>query len=332
MNVNVARHHVAGTISCSPVVTEMQQSFPAPDSLFSSQVPGLGYCLLQAKKGNPHLLQSTNISVQHTDGKLEISTDSGAFILMVSLQSQFSCDVPDVGDRLFCEQACNLLYMPSGTVRLNCNSPLQGSLIVLHYPENLVLQFPSQYPLLQVLLQKINLRQVCWLHRSNRTVSRSMVEQLEGLQYKTYQPELFSLYLRAKATELLLAVLDEFSQDPDEGSRNIKLSKWDTEQLYTLKRWLTENSDEPGTMEEIAHRTGLNTFKLKRGFRQLFGVSIFSFVLRIRMKRALVLLKQSNESVSSIGMILGYKNLFSFIRAFKKYYGCSPAVYRKEQD
>lgn len=329
MNFNVAPR-VAGTISSSPVVSEMLQTFPVSDTPFSSPTHDFGYCLLQAKKHHAHALQSMNMSVQQSDNRLEITTDTGAFFLLVSLHNQFFCNAPAIGERVFCEQTCNLLYVPAGTISLHSELQLQGSLVVLYYPEDQVQQLPEQYPLLQVLLEKINLQQVGWLHSNNRTVSRHMVEQLESLQYKTYQPELFSLYLRAKATELLLAVLDEFCQSPEESNKSVKLSKWDTEQLHALKRWLTENSDEPGSMEEIAHRVGVNSFKLKRGFRQLFGISIFGFVLRIRMKRALVLLKQSNESVSTIGLTLGYKNLFSFIRAFKKYYGCSPSCYRKQ--
>lgn len=332
MNVNVAPLG-AGTISC---LVKMPENFNSIHETTTSSIhtpsPGLGYCLLQVKKGSSHFLQSLEMQVQQYENKVDITAYSPAFVMIVCLEGEIGCHAAVPGFRNLCEQTGNLLYITSGTISLHYNTQSPCGFIALYYPEDLVLQFPNQYPLLQVLREKMNLKLDGWLHTINRTIHRNQVDQLEKLQFKTYEPELFSLYLRAKATELLLAMLDEFSQEPDHDSKSLKLSKWDTEQLHALKKWLTENSDEPGTMTEIVHRFGLNTFKVKRGFRQLFGVSAFGYVLRIRMKRAHILLRQSNESVNNIGLILGYKNLFSFVRAFKKYYGYSPAEYRKQNE
>ena len=50
-----------------------------------------------------------------------------------------------------------------------------------------------------------------------------------------------------------------------------------------------------------------------------------------RMKKANRLLKETGESVQTISNLVGYKDIFTFSKAYKKVFGNSPSIYRAEQ-
>ncbi len=73
----------------------------------------------------------------------------------------------------------------------------------------------------------------------------------------------------------------------------------------------------------------LTEFKLKKGFRQLFGMSMSDRRFQHRMNRALQLLKQTDKPEKEIAFLTGYRGLPSFISAFKKHFGVTPGQWRK---
>lgn len=75
---------------------------------------------------------------------------------------------------------------------------------------------------------------------------------------------------------------------------------------------------------ELAHKCGLNDFKLKSGFKQLYGNTVFGYLGNLRMEVALRLLKEQ-KSVRLVAEEIGYKNPQHFTAAFKKKYGVLPS-------
>jgi AraC-like DNA-binding protein len=70
---------------------------------------------------------------------------------------------------------------------------------------------------------------------------------------------------------------------------------------------------------------------LKRGFRQLFGVAMYDYLIEIRMEEARKLLLHSDLHVSEIAYKIGYSSISNFSTAFKKRYGYSPSAIRKKK-
>jgi YesN/AraC family two-component response regulator len=87
--------------------------------------------------------------------------------------------------------------------------------------------------------------------------------------------------------------------------------------------------DEPLTLIALAHKMGLNDFKLKKGYKQLYGATLFEDFFHFRMQRARQLLQQTDHSIIAITEMIGYKNVSAFSVAFKKYFGDSPGTFRK---
>ncbi|MGE5943073.1 MAG: helix-turn-helix domain-containing protein, partial [Flavobacteriales bacterium] len=72
---------------------------------------------------------------------------------------------------------------------------------------------------------------------------------------------------------------------------------------------------------------GLNLKKLKEGFRQIYGDSVFSFLFDYKMEVARKLLESGENNVNEVGLKVGYSTASHFIAAFKKKYGTTPKKY-----
>ena len=80
----------------------------------------------------------------------------------------------------------------------------------------------------------------------------------------------------------------------------------------------------PPTIKQVARAAGLNENTLKRGFKQLFGTTIFDLSVRIRMEHALVMLRERKKPVAEVATAVGYTHQTSFATAFRRHFGVSP--------
>ncbi len=106
------------------------------------------------------------------------------------------------------------------------------------------------------------------------------------------------------------------------------LSAREKRQLSVAKDYLINDLSSPPTIGELAKTVGLNQCKLKRGFKIVFGKSIYAYFQEERMHRAMDLLK--NNNVTETAMILGYSNFSHFSTAFRKQFGLLPKEARRE--
>lgn len=73
----------------------------------------------------------------------------------------------------------------------------------------------------------------------------------------------------------------------------------------------------------------LNECKLKRGFKELYQVTIFKLHLEKRLEQALVMIQHTPSSLKVIAKSLGFKSSPHFSKVFKDKYGQSPSYFRK---
>jgi AraC-like DNA-binding protein len=85
------------------------------------------------------------------------------------------------------------------------------------------------------------------------------------------------------------------------------------------------------TICEISAAVGTNSFSLKQGFKQVFGIGPFEYLQNVRLNQAAHLLIHTTQPVKNIAKHVGYKSPSSFIVVFKKKYGNSPTQWRKAE-
>jgi YesN/AraC family two-component response regulator len=92
---------------------------------------------------------------------------------------------------------------------------------------------------------------------------------------------------------------------------------------------LEKNLREPPGMVELAHRVGTNERKLTQIFRRKVGMTVFDFLVELRLETARRLLEGSGLQIQLIADRVGYRNAGDFTRAFRRRYGASPREYRQ---
>lgn len=83
------------------------------------------------------------------------------------------------------------------------------------------------------------------------------------------------------------------------------------------------------TVNDVARQLGLERSYLSHIFSAELGISPGKFLLAYRMKKALELLRQDRFSVSVVSNSVGYKDIYTFSRAFKHHYGVAPTEWRQ---
>ena len=81
----------------------------------------------------------------------------------------------------------------------------------------------------------------------------------------------------------------------------------------------------------LADKAGINEFKLKLGFRELFQTSPYQYRLHLCLERAKVLLEETDDTIDQIAGKVGFDSYNGFSTAFKKNYNIAPTEYRNKQ-
>jgi signal transduction histidine kinase/DNA-binding LacI/PurR family transcriptional regulator/AraC-like DNA-binding protein len=90
-----------------------------------------------------------------------------------------------------------------------------------------------------------------------------------------------------------------------------------------------QNYEAPLSRQEIAEAIGVNRDYLSRVFRQELGLSPWEYLHRYRIKQAIELLRQTNDSITEIALQVGFPDPAYFSRIFRKVTGMAPSAYRE---
>ncbi|RIK91971.1 MAG: hypothetical protein DCC73_14075 [Proteobacteria bacterium] len=161
-------------------------------------------------------------------------------------------------------------------------------------------------------------------------LSPAMAAIVKGLIDIPYAGKLRAVYAEAKARELMCMMLHQLKEEGDDKQHDLVLSSRDIHRLKEAHDLLAETYTDPLTIKELARRVGLNQKKLRLGFIQLFGESMFDFCQRLRMEHAAHLMAQGETSLSRISYKVGYTYPSSFSVAFKRHFGISPKRWRPQ--
>ncbi|MFY0603446.1 MAG: helix-turn-helix transcriptional regulator [Flavobacteriaceae bacterium] len=97
--------------------------------------------------------------------------------------------------------------------------------------------------------------------------------------------------------------------------------------IRKAKDIIIANMSEPPSLQELANEIGLNIKKLKEGFKQIYGDTVYSFLFDYKMEHARRLLESNLHNVNEVGLKVGYSTASHFIAAFKKKFGTTPKKY-----
>ncbi len=135
-----------------------------------------------------------------------------------------------------------------------------------------------------------------------------------------------NLYLKGKLYELLSL---HFQGDDSNLAEYCPflVDEQNVQKIRRAKEIVIANMAEPPSLQDLANQIGLNIKKLKEGFKQIYGDTVYGFLLDYKMEHARRLLESNQMNVNEVGLKVGYSTASHFIAAFKKKFGITPKKY-----
>ncbi len=140
----------------------------------------------------------------------------------------------------------------------------------------------------------------------------------------TYTGATRLMFLKSQVTELLSHFIGNCAMEPAQSVGDQERKK-----LYQAKAILADNIAAPPSLKELSKVIGLNSYKLKKNFKELFGVPVFKHLQNERLIKAHHLLRESDMTVQEASWAVGYESVSSFSNAFIKKFGFRPSEVKK---
>lgn len=135
-----------------------------------------------------------------------------------------------------------------------------------------------------------------------------------------------SLYMRAKVYELMALYFNR-SEEYDMEQCPFLVDEDNVRRIRKAKEIMIARMAEPPSLNELSAEIGLSLKKLKAGFKQVYGDSVYGFLFDYKMEYARKMLESNQYNVNEVGLKVGYSTASHFIAAFKKKYGTTPKKY-----
>ena len=132
------------------------------------------------------------------------------------------------------------------------------------------------------------------------------------------------LFFEAKSLELIDLVIDflNHTNQNNRSARNFQPSEID--RLYYAREVMLKDLANPPSLYDLAKIAGMNHCKLNRGFKALFGNTVFGCLRDMRLETARRLLTTGRMNVTEASCFVGYSCLSHFSSAFKEQYKMNP--------
>ncbi|TYB78830.1 helix-turn-helix transcriptional regulator [Bizionia myxarmorum] len=157
-------------------------------------------------------------------------------------------------------------------------------------------------------------------------ISPSMAIVLNQIINYNLNSSVKSLYFKAKAYELLSLYFNR-SEDANIEQCPFLADETNVLKIKKAKDIIIARMAEPPSLQELADEIQLSLKKLKEGFKEIYGDTVFSFLFDYKMEVARKLLESGDNNVNEVGLKVGYSTSSHFIAAFKKKYGTTPKKY-----
>jgi AraC-like DNA-binding protein len=157
-------------------------------------------------------------------------------------------------------------------------------------------------------------------------ISPSMAIVLNQIFHYNQNSSIKNLYLKGKTYELLSLFFNS-KEDPNAENCPFLVDEENVLKIKKAKEIIIQQMAEPPSLQELADQVDISLKKLKAGFKQIYGDTVYSFLFDYKMEFARKLLDSGSYNVNEVGLKIGYSTSSHFIAAFKKKYGTTPKKY-----
>ncbi len=219
-----------------------------------------------------------------------------------------------------------LIYNPTQNLPLDIEIPTGGRVISLFVK---IVLFHSFFSEVAKNIPFLNEEHKDKKYYNQSPISPETILVLNQINKFHFQDHLQPLYLKGKAYELISVYFNQSAEV-------VKSCPFlmDDEYLSKVKKAkdiVLDRMIDPPSLVELSEEVGLNLKKLKQGFKQVYGSSVFTFLFNYKMEYSRKLLDSGKFNINEVGGNLGYSSASHFITSFKKKYGITPKRYVTSQ-
>lgn len=220
-------------------------------------------------------------------------------------------------------------YLPNTNGKLNINANEKLTIVSLHCSPKFISQFFDNNTM-SLASGKINITnnmiERSFVELTNSTsIMTNLVTQIYNCNFKGASKKMF---LEAKGIELITLLLEHLkSQFIDEDS--FVLSNEELNKIKTIEIILNNNLVEVPTLLELANIAGMTHTKLNKGFRKVFGNTVFNHLRELRIKKAKELLEEGKFNITEIAYETGWSSPSHLTKEFINKFGITPKQYIK---
>ena len=221
------------------------------------------------------------------------------------------------------QKTVNLLYNPSKPLpidlKLSNNSSVVSLVISIKKFHGL---FSEDADHIHFLSPENNTKKYYDTRNITPAMSVVLSQILEAKIHESIKP----LYFKGKVYELLSLFFNK-NEDTDVEQCPFLVDEENVRKIRKAKEIILNQMTEPPTLQGLASEIGLNVKKLKEGFKQIYGDTVFGYLLDFKMNEARSMLDTKQYNINEISIKLGYSTSSHFISAFKKKFGTTPKKY-----
>ena len=225
------------------------------------------------------------------------------------------------GNKYCSEKNCGVCKELPGD---DCKSHDSLDVFSFHFTSSFLYQFVHNVKLTNRKDEVLAFKHPVSFHKTFSVCGRKRMV-LDALLNHGYGGATENIYTNAKVHELLLYSVECLIDEKEEVFACKFLSEESgRDRIYQAREILLENIGSPITIKALSRKVAMNECYLKKGFKEIFGTTIFDFYQQQRMEHAKYLLYEKSLSVTDVSDLLGYSSISHFSAAFKKHTGLKP--------
>lgn len=222
----------------------------------------------------------------------------------------------------------NMMYSPEFDMVVY-NKTLEIETFGIQFPRDLFIQYTQQASdSLKHFADAILAGKSVILSDSWGALDPGIETVIRQIVHCKYTGDLKKLFLLSKSIELLVLSAEACREASRREEQFIK-NTTDKEKIIAVRDLINARLSSPPNLSEIARTVGLNEYKLKRGFKEMFQNTVFGYLTEKRLDLAQQYLLDTGKTAAEISQDLGYATPQHFNNAFKKHFGYTPYSVRK---
>lgn len=270
-----------------------------------------------------------NHHINHFNGKFHFEKQNPGRSVSLSFNLQGSYIIRQYGHTYQVKTGQHNLMHSNGYSNTFENQELLGESFSIEWePEAFFRLAKDGNDTLKQFLEKMQKNEPVVLSPTSLFIHPDLERAIRTVLDCPYSGQMKKLFLLSKCVEILVMQAEAYDQSFKKEKVYCRNDD-DQERMLHARRIMEENVENPPTLSELAKMVGVNEYKLKRSFKELFGTTVFGYLSDFRLERAQRELLDTSKGIGEIAYTLGYYSPQHFANAFRKKFGIRPSDYRK---